>query len=331
MKRLGAIPILLFFFLFGSLNGSAAEYPQRPVQIIVPFTAGGPIDLVARIMAEAAKPFFPKPISVINKPGGSGIMAVSEVLSSNPDGYNLVAVSISQLFFAPHLQPDIPYKGPDDVQFIISATTAYEVLAVRADSPWKTIQELIAYTKAHPGDIRIGNAGLGTTTHLDALSIKMAGIDMTDVPFAGGAPAVTALLGGHIEGVVLNAMSILPHAQAGKLRFLAILANARSTDVQELKDVPTFKEIGLDVITFGSPMFIVAPKRTPPEVVAIIYNALAKAQQTDLFRNFCREKLLDIDLKGPDQLKNEAATRFFFYRDFIEKKGIRVMVGGQPK
>jgi len=320
-----SIMVMLPLFMVGFL--AAAEYPQRPVQLLVGYTAGGPVDLSARALAEAAKPFFPKPFSVVNKPGGSGVVATAEIAKSSPDGYTLGEVSISHLFFAPHLEPGIPYKGPDDFQFIVSACTAYEAIGVRADSPWKTIKDFIDYAKANPGKLRVGNAGLGTTTHLDAISMRMAaGVPITDVPFAGAAPAITALLGGHIEGVSLNMMPILPHAQAGKLRFLAVFANERTTDVPELKDVPTFKELGYDVITNGSPYFIVGPKKMPKNVVDMLYDSLLKAEKTDLYRKFCRENLLTLDFKGPDQLTKEAAKYFAFYGDFIKEKGIRSML-----
>lgn len=306
---------------------SPAEYPEKPVQILVGYPAGGPADLSARALAEAAKPFFPKPISVVNKPGGSGVLAANEVIHAAPDGYTLGLVSISHLCFAPNLEPGLPYKGPEDVQFIISCTTAQEAVTVRADSPWKTMKELIDYTAANPGKVRIGNAGLGTTTHFDALSLKLAGLThMTEVPFTGAAPAVTAILGSHIEAVSLNTSPVHPHVKAGTLRYLALFAEERDTNVPELKDVPTFKELGYNVTTVGTPYYIVAPKKTPQKVVDLLYDAFLQAEKSDLYQKFCRDNLLIAEMKGPARLAEEAEKNFAFYRDFITKMNIRSML-----
>jgi tripartite-type tricarboxylate transporter receptor subunit TctC len=306
---------------------SLAEYPEKPVQILVGYPAGGPADLSARALAEAAKPFFPKPIVVVNKPGGSGVLATNEVIRSAPDGYTLGHVSISHMCFAPNLEPDLPYKGPQDVQFVISCVTAQESITVREDSPWKTMRELIDYAKAYPGKVRLGNAGLGTTTHFDPLSMRLAGITgFTDVPFAGAAPAVTAILGGHIEAVSLNTSAVSPHIMAGKLRNLALFAEERNLSVPELKDVPTFKELGYNVITIGTPYYIAAPKKTPQKIVETLYEALLKAQKSDMYQKFCRDNLLVAEMKGPAQLTAEMEKNFAYYRDFIEKMNIRTMM-----
>jgi tripartite-type tricarboxylate transporter receptor subunit TctC len=330
MKGLKGVAIVwgvVILAVFAWAVPSLAEYPEKQVQILVGYPAGGPADLSARALAEAAKPFFPKPIVVVNKPGGSGVLATNDLIRSAPDGYTLGHVSISHMCFAPNLEAGLPYKGPGDVQFIISCVTAQESITVRADSPWKTMKELIDYAKANPGKVRIGNAGLGTTTHFDPLSMKLAGITgFTEVPFAGAAPAVTALLGGHIEAVSLNTTPVHPHIKAGKLRNLALFAEQRNTDVPELKDVPTFKELGYEVITVGTPYYIVAPRKTPQKIVETLYNALLKAQKSDLYQKFCIDNLLVAEMKGPEQLTKEAEKNFAYYRDFIEKMNIRTML-----
>ena len=319
----GAVMLAVFAWAVPSL----AEYPERPVQILVGYAAGGPADLSARALAEAAKPFFPKAIMVVNKPGGSGVLATNELIRSKPDGYTLGHVSISHLCFAPHLEANLPYKGPEDVQFIISCVTAQESITVRADSPWKTMKELIDYAKANPGKVRIGNSGLGTTTHFDPLSMKLAGLtQFTDVPFNGAAPAVTAILGGHIEAVSLNTTAVQPHVKAGKLRNLALFAEKRNTDVPELKDVPTFKELGYKVITSGTPYYIVVPKDTPKDIANKLHDALLKAEQSDLYQKFCTDNLLVAEMKGPDQLAKEMRENFAYFKDFIEKMNIKAMV-----
>jgi tripartite-type tricarboxylate transporter receptor subunit TctC len=250
----GAVILAVFAWAVPSF----AEYPEKPVQLFVGYPAGGPADLSARALVEAVKPFFPKPIAVVNKPGGSGVLMTSELIRSASNGYTLGQVTDSMLNVAPNLQAGLPYKGPEDVQFIISCVTAQDSISVRADSPWKTLKELIDYAKANPGKVRIGHSGIGSSPHFAALSFTLnltaAGIQFTEVPFTGAAPAIVAILGGHIEAVSLNTTPVLPHAKAGKLRYLALCAEERNTGVPELKDVPTFKELGYNnVITVGTP------------------------------------------------------------------------------
>jgi len=254
-------------------------------------------------------------------------LATNELIRSAPDGYTLGHVAINMLNFAPHLEAGLPYKGPEDVQFIISCVTAQEAIAVQADSPWKTMKDLIDYAKANPGKVRIGISGIAGTTHFDALSLKLAGIThFTEVPFTGAAPTVTAILGGHIEAVLLNTTPIYPHVKAGKLRYLALFAEERNANVPELKDVPTFKELGYKVITDGTPYYIVAPKKTPQKVVATLHGAFLKAEKSDLYQKFCKDNLLVAEMKGPAQLAKEAEKNFAFYGDFIEKMNIRAML-----
>jgi len=324
MNRLNISSAVLGTLLLALLTGplAAAEFPMKPIQILVGFPPGGPVDLGARALAEASKPFFPKPFSVVNKPGGGSVLATSELVKSAPDGYSLGLLDISALAASPHLQANLPYKGPDDVKLIISCINAQIVLAVKADAPWKTTKDLIDYAKANPGKLRMGNAGIGTTTHLHFLSLKFAGAPMTEVPFAGAAPAVTAVLGGHIEGVVLNVTPVLPHVKAGKLKFLALFTDRRVDDVPELKGVPTLKELGYDVLMEGSAYFIGAPKGTPEKIVEILYEGLMKAEKSDFFQKFGRDNALAIELKGPAELRKDAEKSYAFYSDFIKKAGL---------
>ena len=322
----GAVVLAIFAWAVPSF----AEYPERMVQLLVGYPPGGTADMSARALAEAVKPFFPKPIAVVNKPGGSGVLATNELIRSAPNGYTLGQVSDSMLNIAPNLQAGLPYKGPGDVQFIISCATGRDAITVRADSPWKTMKELIDYTKANPGKVRIAHAGIGASTHIDALSLKVAGItQFTEVPFAGAAPAIMAVLGGHVEAVVMNTSAFQPHVKAGKLRYLALFAEERDTSVPELKDVPTFKELGYNVITVGTPFYIVAPKKTPQKVVDMLHDAFLKAEKSDYYQKFCRDNTVVAEMKGPAQLAKETEKNSAFFRDLIEKMNIRAMVTSQ--
>jgi tripartite-type tricarboxylate transporter receptor subunit TctC len=301
---------------------SAAEYPQKPVQILVGFPPGGTPDLAARALAEASKPFFPRPFTIVNKPGGGSALATSELVNSAPDGYTLGIVDISAVVISPQLQANLPYKGPDDLQSIISVVAGQMILATKADAPWKTMKDLIDYAKANPGKLRIGNAGIGTTTHFHFLSLKLAGVPMTEVPFAGSAPANTALLGGHVDGIVMNIGPVLPHVKAGKLKYLTLFTEERINDVTELKDVPTLKELGYNVITEGNSYYIAAPKGTPQKITGMLYETFLKTQKTEFFQKFARDNFLVVRLKGPAELKRDGENSYTFYADFLKKTGL---------
>jgi len=316
----------LIALLTGGLLQAAEEYPTKPVTLFVGFPAGGPSDLSARALAEAVKPFFPQPLIVVNKPGGGGVLSTAEMMKSAPDGYTLGHVAIGQLSIAPHLEANLPYKGPDDLEYIISCILAQNGFAVKADAPWKTMKEMVDYAKANPGKLRVGVSGIGSTTHLHFLSLKVLGVPMTEVPFAGATPTVLALLGGHVEGIVLNLTPVMPHVKAGKLKFLSLFTDERVTDQPELKDVPTLKELGYkDAITEGTSYFIAAPKGTPKRILDTLYEAFLKAEKTDFYKKFCRDNILAIELKGPAELKKEAERSYAYYRDFVEKTGLKNM------
>ncbi len=304
---------------------SAAEYPAKPVTILVGFTAGGPADLSARALAEAAKPFFPKPLAVVNKPGGGSVLATNDMIQSAPDGYTLCNVVTAAVTTSPHLEASLPYKGPEDCQPIISTCYSAAILATRADAPWKTAKELFDYAKANPGKIRVGNAGIGTTTHFHFLSLKFAGVPMSEVPFPGAPQATAAVLGGHIEGIVLAPLMVLPHVKAGKLRIIAMYTEERIKDVPELRDVPTLKELGYkDTLTDGTEYFLAAPKKTPQAIIDLLHDSLLKAEKSEFYQNFARDNVLAVELKGPAQLKTQLEKSFSFYREFIKKTGLKL-------
>ncbi len=329
MRRMKIRAILWGTVILMLLTGgllSAAEYPTKAVSLLVGFPPGGPNDLSARAVAEAAKAFFPKPITVVNKPGGGGVVATSDMMRSLPDGYTLGQVDITHMAVAPHLEAGLPYKGPEDLSYVISTASGLNGLAVKADAPWKTIKEFLDYVKANPGKVRVGNSGISTSPDLCMRSLTLAGVPVTNVPFAGAAPCVTAILGGHTEAACLNLTPLMPHVKSGKLKFLATFTKERFKDTPELKDVPTFRELGYkDVLTVGSDYFVGAPLKTPQYIINILYESLLKAEKTDFYRNFCRDNFLIVPMMGPAELKKETERNYAFFRDFLDKAGLKSM------
>jgi tripartite-type tricarboxylate transporter receptor subunit TctC len=326
MKSVRIVIMLVLFALVAVFAGQeicqAADYPKKPVQIIVGFPPGGPTDLAARALAKAVEPFFPQPFTIVNKAGGGSVLATNEVVRAAPDGYTLGALDISAISVSPQLAKNLSYKGPDDIIPIIHYLTQQIVLVVRTDSPFKTMKEVIEYAKANPGKLRIGHAGIGTTTHIHLASLKVLGFPVTDVPFAGAAPTVTALLGGHVDGLILNVLPTLPHVKSGKFKYISLFADERYKEIPELIDVPTLKELGYNVLTEGSDYFISAPKGTPQEIVNMLYNALLKAEHTDFYQKFCRDNIIFLTYKGSADIKKQLNESYKFYADFLPKIGL---------
>jgi tripartite-type tricarboxylate transporter receptor subunit TctC len=298
---------------------AATTFPDRPITLIAPNPPGGNTDIQGRALAEAAKKFLPVPITIVNRPGGGGAVGISEVIQARPNGYTLAIGALSQCILVP-LTSKVPYRGPADFQPVIKLANTPLVLAVQAKSPWQTVKELLGHAKANPGKIRVGTAGIGTLHHLHLESLKAnAGVDMTHVPFAGGAESTTALLGGHIEAVILPPSVVVGHVRAGKVRMMGVFDEKRHPVAP---DVPTFRETGYD-ITQGMYALILAPKKTPEPVVATLHDALKKAIETDFFRKFAEEHGYLISYMGPGDLAKELERDSAVLGEMVKKLGLR--------
>ena len=292
---------------------SVEAYPDKPVTLLCGFPAGGAVDATGRALSEAVKSHFPKPLTVVNRPGAAGSIAAAEVVRAKPDGYTLGIAAVASLTVVPN-RTKITYGSPDDYTPIMNLVSIPICLSVRNDAPWKTLEELLAYAKANPGKVRAGLAGgLGTLFHLNLEQLKaMAKVDITTVPFSGGAESIPALLGGHVNVDVHTIQEILPHAQAGKARILGVFEEKRNP---LLPNVPTFREKGYD-ITMGAYYLIFGPKGLPPQIVTTINNALKKAMDEPAFQKPMRESGFKITYEGPQDIKKR------LMRDYEKSKGL---------
>lgn len=263
-----------------TLPAAAQTYPTRPIELVVPVTAGGGTDIVGRAFAEAARKYLPQqPITVINKPGASGSIGMGEVAASKPDGYKL-AVLISELTIVPHINP-VKFSL-DDFTPIAQLNADPSAITVAANAPWNTIEEFLAHVRKHPGEVKVGNGGQGSIWHLAAASLEeKAQVRFNNVPFSGSAPAVVSLLGGHIDALAVSPGEVSQHVAAGKFKTLAIMAEQRWGGLFE--KVPTLKESGID-LKVGVWRGLAVPKNTPPEVVDLLRNVSRQAANDPAFR-----------------------------------------------
>jgi tripartite-type tricarboxylate transporter receptor subunit TctC len=249
-----------------------SDYPKKDIEFVVGFAAGGGTDVVARIVANVANKYMPngKTIVISNKAGGSGTIALAEIMQAN-DGYKLGSVTTGNLAIQPNYGKT-PFKSDGFIP-IAQFNSAQNLLVVKSDAPWKTYDEWLDYVKSNPGKFTYGTAGAGNTQHLamEAINI-MEKIQTKHVPFDGAAPAITALLGGHVQGAVVLTQEAKPQVDAGELR---VLANAGTSKFDSFKDAKFLKDkgfVGLD--TWSG---IVVAKDTPKDVAETLKEVFKKA------------------------------------------------------
>lgn len=254
----------------------AAGYPARAITIAVPFAAGGNTDVKTRLVAKQLGEILGQPVVIDNKPGASGNIGMELVNRAAPDGYTLGMGSFGPLAVNPWIYPKLNFNPRSFVPIILLEKSPL-VLVTPADKPYQSVKDVIAAAKARPGHLNIANAGPGGAHHLSAeLFESAAGIDMLGVPFKGGGPAAQALLAGQVDLMFEQTSAAVPSIQARKIRALGVTSAQR---LQQLPDVPSFAEQGLPEVTVSNWMGYVAPKGTPPDIVARLHAAFAKAME----------------------------------------------------
>lgn len=242
----------------------AADYPTHPIEIIVPFNAGGGTDALARAFADNARKHLAQGFVINNKPGASGVIGWSDVVNAKPDGYKLALMTV-ELTILPHL--GLAKFGTDEFAPIARLNYDPAAITVKADAPWNTVEEFIAAAKKANGEMKMGNSGNGSIWHLAAASVEdKTGAKFSHIPYPGAAPAVLSLLGGHIDAVAVSPAEVAPHLASGKLKMLGVMADQR---LKAFDKVPTLKERGIDV-SLGAWRGLGAPKGTPKEVLEVL-------------------------------------------------------------
>jgi tripartite-type tricarboxylate transporter receptor subunit TctC len=281
----------LLILLFGLITGSFAQekYPNRPITIIAPFPPGGVADLTARPVAAAMEKVLKNPVVVVNKTGAAGAVGMSFVANSKPDGYNLLMAlsSISIIPEADKLFDRKPAYTMDQLVPIALISADPTIFVVSADRPWKSVKEFVDDAKKRPAQISFSSSGVYGTLHMAMEMLSHAGgISLKHVPYSGAGPALTAILGGHVDTLASGPAVVIPHIKAGKLRPLAGWGAKR---VQSLPDVATFKELGYD-IEFYIWAGLFAPRGTPEPVMKSVRESVRQAVNTPEFKT-AMEKL----------------------------------------
>jgi tripartite-type tricarboxylate transporter receptor subunit TctC len=248
------------------LGPSRAEpYPTRPIKIIVPTPAGGPVDVIARLIGNYLTSTIGQPAVVDNRPGAGNTLGSKEAAQAEPDGYTLLYSSASGLVFAPMLQKNAGYDPITSYDPIVLVAQSSTILVVHPSVPVKSVAELVAYAKANPGKVNFSSGGIGVLPHLIGEWFKSrAGIDIVHVPYRGGGPSINDLVGGQVQMTFEGTSVLLPLIESGKLRALAVTSAKR---LPQLPDVPTMTESGFPGFVSTSWTGLLAPAHTPREVI----------------------------------------------------------------
>lgn len=314
-KVLTAVLMSALFTTAGMSTASANDYPDGPVKIIVPYSAGGGSDSVSRALAEALKPDFPDGIAVENRTGGAGSIGMSYGMNSKADG-SIVTMIAPELVMLPHTGNggDIDYKK---FQPLAMVNSGYAAITVPNDSPYNTLAELIEGAKSN--NLLFGNSGTGSIWHLAGAGMEQAaGVQFTHVPYKGSAAAITSLLGHHLDGVSVSYAEVASHVNAGTLKALAVLAPNRLKDAP---NVPTAKELGYDVV-IGTWRGYAVPVGTPKATVDFLTKSILAATETDTFVKFMKNTNNDIEVIGTEEFSNKIASEDGFYKQLIESIGL---------
>ena len=301
----------------GGSEGDATkeiDFPTKPLELIIPYSAGGGTDSVGRSIATAAEKHLgdDASIGVVNRTGGGGAVGMTEGSNANNDGYTMTMLTV-EVTMLPHLE--LTETTYEDFTPIAEFNFDPSSIVVAADAPYDTIEEFIEYAKENPGEIRIGNGGTGATGHLSALAMAQATeTEYNHVSFEGSAPAATALLGGHIEAASVQPPEVLPQVEAGELKVLAIMADDR---LDNLPDTPTFQEVGYDVPEIGVWRGVTVPKDTPEEVVSILSDAFGKAAKEEEFKTFMENNGLGIVSRDAQEFGKLMAESHEMYGELI--------------
>ena len=256
----------------------AQVFPDRPIHLIVPFPAGGPNDIIGRVVAQRMSEILKQPIVIENKSGQGGVTGTDFVARSAPDGYTIGIVSAGALAISPSMEK-VSYETLKDLAPITLVAKVPEMLVVATSVPANNMKELLALAKAEPGKLNFASTGPGSLPHLAGELFKLtAKIDVVHVPYRGAAPVINDLLGQQVQMVFLDLPVLLPQIKAGKLKAIAVGAPAR---VPSAPEVPTTAEVGMPGLLTENWYGMIAPAKTPPAVVAALNKAAVEAMKDD--------------------------------------------------
>lgn len=322
LRSLGCAALGLSLALGAALPASASTYPDKPITLLVPFPPGGSTDSLARAIATKLQEKLGQTVIVDNKPGATGTVGTAQVKRAPADGYTLLVSSLGPFVIAPHLLKAVPYDALKDLDLLTVAVQAPNVLVVPAASPLKSVAEVIAQMKKAPGKLSFASSGNGSSDHLTVeLFWQQTGTSGLHIPYKGGAPAITDLLGGQVDGSFQNVNAVLQHILSGKLRALAVTGEKRSS---VLPQVPTLTEAGVKGVDVYSWQGVAAPVGLPAAVRTQISAALHAALNAPTLKQKNADIGIETVANTPEQAQAFQKSEFARWKKVIETGKISV-------
>ncbi|MBM4322742.1 MAG: tripartite tricarboxylate transporter substrate binding protein [Deltaproteobacteria bacterium] len=296
---------------------SSAGFPEKPVTILVPHAAGGGTDAIARSLAKAVEPSLGQPITVVNKPGASGAVGMTEGLNAPADGYTAIFATV-EICLHPTMG-NVKWT-PADFKPVMRVNFDAAAVSVKADSPYKTLEEFIKAAKDNPRKLKVGGSAPGTVWHLAALGLQgKTNTQMNIIPYPGGAaPAITDLLGGHVDAITVSAAEVGQYEKAGKARILAVMAPER---LKGFPNVPTTKEKGYDLDMSTWRAFVV-PGKTPDSVVKVLHDNFKKGMESPQFVEFMEKGGFGMGYMSADALAKFMVQQAAQFKPLLEEAGL---------
>jgi tripartite-type tricarboxylate transporter receptor subunit TctC len=303
-----------------AVSAFAAGYPEKTTTIVVPFPPGGSTDAIARVVAQKLQEKFGQSFIIDNRAGATGTIGAAFVKRAPADGYTLLVTSLGPLVITPHLIKAVQYNTLKDFDPITVLVQAPNVLVVPNNSPDHSVAELLADLKAHPGKVSFASSGVGSSDHLSAeLLWQQTGTQGLHVPYKGGGPAISDLLGGQVNAAFVNINSIIGHIKAGKVRALAISSEKRSP---LLPDVPTLQEQGVKGAEVESWQAMLAPKGTPHDVIAKLHEATVAALNDPSVKPKLLDQGFEVVGNTPEEFAKFQAGEYARWKKLIEARHI---------
>ena len=298
------------------------KFPSRPITLVVPFPPGGSVDIMARQYSEPLSRVLGVPIVVENRAGAGGSVGAQYVARSKADGYTLVVSSQSSHLANPLTQPKIGYDPVKDFENIAILGRQPNALVVHSSLPFKTFKEFIDYAKKNPGKLNYGSGGVGSMGQLNVEILKVStGVFTTHIPYRGGTPLITGVLGNEVQFILDNLVIMLPHIQAGKVRALAVANDQR---LPQLPDVPTLAEVGYPQLNLTSWIGIAAPAGTPDAAVQTLHKAVRQvAASPAMIANLKDRGVIPPEEMTPAAFEKMMAERMVKFGDVVKRAGIK--------